>query len=223
MFSKHKQHAVIDLHDGLKQLRGELYTQLERGKLKVEYTESVLLDIRQAVLTCDQMKNKLVNSINESFTKVMKAFKDRKGMLLAEIDKYFEIEREKIISHEANWKHKQQLTQELLRLNSSERAEAEILQQSKFIVDSIAKINEPIKFQEMKLINSLNDNITIPSAVIKFVEQATGKTEVPKSQGTDADDEEQKPKDVAITLHQLLSFTKEFMTVSEYKSIQYKA
>jgi hypothetical protein len=223
MFGKgHKQHAVIQMADAIKQLRGELDQQLARGKLKVDYTETVLLDIRQAILTCDQMKSKLVNSVNESFAKLGKALKDRKAEVLGEVDKYFEDERAKILAHEANWKLKQQLAQDLLRLNASSATDVKLLQQSRFVVDSIAKLNEPIKFQEMKLINSLNDHLILPAADVKYVESQH--VDLPSLDAPGAlDDDEQQPKNVDITLHQLLVILKSYMTISEYKSIQYKA
>ncbi len=213
---QHKQHPVIDLQEGLKQLRTELYSQLERGKLKVEYTESVLLDIRQAILTCDQMKNKLVNGINESFTKLIKSIKARKAELLGEIDKYFEAERTKIVANEEVWKQKQKLCQDLLRLNNSTATDAELLQNSRYVFESIGKLNEPIKFQEMKLINSLNDSLIISAAAVKYVE--------PKEQKEPPEDEdEQKPKDIDINLHELILMLGRYMEISEYKSLQYKA
>ena len=168
------------------------------------------------------MKNKLVNSVNDSFTRLTKALKERKAEVLGEVDKYFEEERAKILAHEANWKQKQKLTQELLRLNASEGTDVELLQQSRFVVDSIEKLNEPIKFQEMKLINSLNDHLVLPAADVKYLEPQTTE-ESPKDPQPGLDDDEPKPKDVDITLHQLLVILKSYMTISEYKSIQYKA
>jgi hypothetical protein len=218
----HKQHPVITLPEAIKQLRGALYTQLERGKLKVEHTEMVLLDIRQAILTCDQMKNKLVNSINDSFARLTKAMKERKAEVLGEIDKYFEEERNKILTHETDWKEKQKLTQELLRLSAAESTDTELLQRSRFIVDSIARINEAVKFKEMKLINSLNDHLLLPAADVKYVD-VPKPSEPSKDHPAHDDDDEPRPKDVDITLHQFLVILKSYMTISEHKCIQYKA
>lgn len=223
MYGKaHKQHPVVEIQEGLKQLRGELYSQLERGKLKVEYTENVLLDIRQATLTCDQMKSKLVNRINDSFTKLIKTIKSRKAELLTEIDKYFEAERAKIVANEEIWKHKQKLSQDLLRLNNSTASDVELLQNSRYVYDSIEKLNEPIKFQEMKLVNSLNDSLIISAGAVKYVEENPKPADA-KSEHKVEPDDEQKPKDIDINLHELLVMIGKYMQISEYKTLQYKA
>ncbi len=221
MFGKvHKQHPAMELHEALKQLRSELYAQLEKGKLKVDYTENVLLDIRQAILTCDQMKNKLVNRVNDSFTKLIKAIKSRKAELLSEIDKYFETERAKIVANEENWKQKQKLSQDLLRLNNSTATDSELLQSGKYVYESIARLNEPIKFQEMKLVNSLNDSLRFPGSAVKYVEEPA-KEEEGKTKGEDEDSK--TVKDIDINLHELVTMLGKYMQISEFKSLQYKA
>lgn len=219
----HKGHSFLNWQDSLKQLRGLLYGEFEKGRLKVETTENALLDIRQAQLTCDQMKSKLMNTINDSFAKLIKSLKQRKKELVEEIDNYFASEKSKIAEHESNWKHKQQLTQELLQLNSTSTSDVELLQKGKFIATSIENINQPIKFQEMKLINSLNDHLVVPAHDVKFVEEKEPEKKDQKSDKVKLDEDEQKPKDVDITLHQLLVIIKGYMSISEYKAMQYKA
>ena len=219
MFGKvHKQHPASELPEALKQLRGELYSQLEKGRLKVEYTDNVLLDIRQATLTCDQMKSKLVGRVNDSFSKLMKAMKARKAELVAEIDKYFEGERLKIVANEDNWKQKQKLSQDLLRLSNSTATDAELLQNGKYVYESVAKLNEPIKFHEMKLVNTLNDSLTLKASAVKYVEE-----EKSKPKGEKEGDDEVKSKDIDINLHELVNMLGQYMQISEYKSLQYKA
>lgn len=214
MFGGHKQHPVAEPDYALKELRTELYSQLEKGKLKVDYTENVLLDIRQAILTCDQMKNKLVTRINDSFTKLIKSIKARKAEFLSEIDKYFDAERSKIMDNEDNWKHKQQLCQELLRLNNTTATDVELLKNGTYIYDSISKLNEPIKFNEMKLVNSLDDSLRIPASAVKFIDPPNVEEE---------DEDDPKPRDIEINLHELVAIFKEYMKIAEYKTLQYKA
>ena len=168
------------------------------------------------------MKNKLVNRINEIFTKLVKSIKNRKSELLGEIDKYFEEERTKIVTNEELWKYKQKLSQDLLRLNNSTTTEAELLQNSKYVFDSIQKINEPIKFQEMRLVNSLNESLIIASSAVKYID-APKVVEEHKEGNVDNDEDEPKPKDIDINLHELVVMLGRYMTVSEYKNLQYKA
>lgn len=215
MFGNHKQHPVVEPDNALKQLRSELYSQLEKGKLKADYTENVLLDIRQALLTCDQMKSKLVTRINNSFTKLIKAVKARKAEFLAEIDKYFDTERAKIVENEDNWKYKQQLSEDLLRLNSTAATDTELIKNGTYVYESISKLNEAIKFHEMKLISSVDDSLLLPASAIKYVE-------VPNEE-EEEDEDEPKPKDVEINLHELVGMFNQYMKIAEFKTLQYKA
>eukprot|EP00826_Nyctotherus_ovalis_P008636 TRINITY_DN12242_c0_g2_i2.p1 TRINITY_DN12242_c0_g2~~TRINITY_DN12242_c0_g2_i2.p1 ORF type:complete len:216 (-),score=83.22 TRINITY_DN12242_c0_g2_i2:109-756(-) len=215
MFGSHKQHPVVEPDHALKQLRAELYSQLEKGKLKADYTDNVLLDIRQALLTCDQMKSKIVTKVNSSFTKLIKAVKARKVEFLAEVDKYFDTERAKILDNEDNWKHKQQLSQDLLRLNSSAATDSELIKNGTYVYDSISKLNEPVKFHEMKLISSVDDSLLLPASAVKYID-------VPDEE-EEEDENEAKPKDVEVNLHELVSMFTQYMKIAEFKTLQYKA
>ena len=115
MFGKAKQQPVIDPQEAVKLLResfdrsiktgkSPLYNGLMIGKLKIESTETVLVDIRQALVACDQTKNRILKEVDHVIGGLIKALKDRKEELLVSIDEYFTKERERIVAEEGKWR-----------------------------------------------------------------------------------------------------------------------
>ena len=162
------------------------------GKLKVDHTENVLLDIRQALLTCEQMRAKIIKYADDKFQEIVGVIKERRANIKEEINQYFNSQKDSIITNEERWKEKQLMSQELLKLSSSESTDAELIQSSKIVMNGINSINEPLKFQELKLVASMNDAMKI------------GETEF-------------------LTNEQMMKGLKDYMQISEYKNIQYKA
>ena len=64
-------------------------SKISKGKLKIESTETVLVDIRQALVACDQTKNRILKEVDTIIGGLIKALKDRKEELLTTIDQYF--------------------------------------------------------------------------------------------------------------------------------------
>ncbi len=62
----------------------------------MESTETVLVDIRQALNACDQTKNRILKEVDRVITELIKCLKERKDELLTHIDTYFSQERDKI-------------------------------------------------------------------------------------------------------------------------------
>ena len=164
------------------------------GSLKIDHTEGVLLDIRQASLTCEQQKGKMIQRINKIFQDLARTLKARKTELLTQIEESFENEREKIVENEEVWKKKQVICEELLRLNGTESGNKDILLNSKYIMEGIKEISTPITFQDMKLVHSLGDHLKV-----------------------EADEEGD------LTLEMLLKLLSEYVQPTEYKTLQYRS
>ena len=49
------------------------------GKLKVETTETILVDIRQALVYCDQSKNRILKEVDKVMNELIQSLKDRKN------------------------------------------------------------------------------------------------------------------------------------------------
>ena len=151
-----------------------------------------MLDIRQALLTCEQMRAKIIKYTDDKFQEIVAVIKERRASIKEEINQYFNNQKDSIIANEERWKEKQLMSQELLKLSSSESTDAELIQSSKIVMSGISSINEPLKFQELKLVASMNDAMKI------------SETEF-------------------LTNEQMMKGLKEYMQISEYKNIQYKA
>ena len=60
-----------------------------KGLFKLDKTESVLLDIRQTKLTCEETKLKVTREVEGVFNDLIKKLKDRKQDVMQEIEKHF--------------------------------------------------------------------------------------------------------------------------------------
>jgi uncharacterized protein YjiS (DUF1127 family) len=134
----------------------------------------------------------MLKEVDKVFNDLIKALKDRKEELLQSIDGYFTHEREKIASEEAKWRDRQRTCEELLKLSSRKDSDQEILLRSKFVADGLEQLNERLKFNEVKLINSID-------AILHH-----------------KDDHEAA---VNISSHELISLFKTYVQVNEHKRI----
>ena len=195
MFGKAKQQPVIPPEEAVKLLRESFDRSIKTGKLKVESTETVLVDIRQALVACDSTKNRILKEVDKVISELIKALKDRKQELLASIDDYFSKEHSSIAGEEQKLRNRQHICEELLKLSSRKDSDQEILLRSKYITDGLEQLNEKLKFNEVKLINSLD-------AIVHH-----------------KDDTE---KEVKISSSELISLFKNYLQINEFKRIQYK-
>jgi len=161
----------------------------------VENTEKVLVEIRQAMVQCDQAKKKALKDADKAFTDLINTLKERKNELLTEIDQYFNEEKAKVVEEEKRWREKQKICEDLLRLSSKQESDEEILLRSKYIADGLEKLNERQKFNEVKLINSLDTTLHYKDELDHQVDLGSG------------------------VLKDLL---KQHVQISEYKRLQYK-
>ena len=159
-------HEVTEANEAIRQIRdkfdanirsGKFYGKsICKGKLKIEYTESFLVDIRQSLVQCDQQKNKILREVDRVMNELIQTLKDRKNEVQVIVDEYFKQEREKILAEEQKWRERQKICEELLRLSSKKDSDLEILSKSKYIADGIAQLNEKSRFNDLTLISSVD-------------------------------------------------------------------
>ncbi len=154
-----------------------------------------MVDIRQALVACDQTKNRILKEVDTVITNLIKALKDRKEELIASVDEYFGKERERIVAEESKWRDRQKICEELLKLSSRKDSDQEILLRSKYVADGLEQLNERLKFNEVKLINSID-------AIVHHKD--------------DSD------KEVNISSAELVSLFKNYLQINEFKRLQYK-
>ena len=108
------------------------------------------------MVSCDSTKNRILKEVDKVISDLIKALKDRKEEMIGTIDDYFSQERSRIQTEENKWRERQRICEELLKLSSRKDSDQEILLRSKFVADGLEQLNERLKFNEVKLINSID-------------------------------------------------------------------
>jgi len=157
MFGPHKGENVCSIEEAGRLTRDKLNDAAKLGLLKVDKTESVLLDIRQTKLTCDETKARVLKEVEETFTSLVKKLKERKNIVLKEVEEHFSEQVSQIQEQEQKWIEKQELSVELLRFAKS-NSEANLIKNGKHIVQAIDCISEPIHFHTAKVLNTVDLN-----------------------------------------------------------------
>jgi hypothetical protein len=135
-------------------LRDNINGSIKKGFLKKEFSESHLLEIREYQLRMDKYKNETVKKIDESFNSIIHSIKERKEKVIEEVVGKFKAEINKIVSQEQRWKEKQEISERLLAL-MNDADDRNILNNSKYIMDGIVYLNEPLSFKEIHVNNDI--------------------------------------------------------------------
>ena len=109
-------------------------------------------------------------------TELIQTLKQRKTEVIAQIEQYFSQEKAKIQEEEARWREKQQICEDLLRISGAKEADEELLKNSAYVTEGLVKISEGTKFEELRMINSLDtilhvtDDKGVPTADVNHEE-----------------------------------------------------
>ena len=103
MFGPNKGDRVCSLEEAAKLTREKLNEAAKLGLLKVDKTESVLLDIRQTKLTCDEAKARVLREVEETFTKLVKKLKERKNTVIKQVEDHYSNQYASIQEQERKW------------------------------------------------------------------------------------------------------------------------
>ena len=197
MFGAAKGHNVIPLSEAVGKIRTDLDSATKQGNLKTDNTEGVLIDIRQALNQCDQAKNRALKEAESTIKDLIKALYERKDQVIQDINQYFTEERAKIEEQEKSWREKQVIADNLLKISSNKEDDQALLENSKYIAEGIKLLGQKSKFNDFRLINSLDTVMHIT-------------------------DEDGKIKKADLTHEELKRQISQYIQPSEYKKIQYK-
>ena len=164
-----KGHEVIELTKAIDKIREDLDTSIVKGNLNTDNTEGVLIDIRQALNNCDQAKNKSLKEAEGAIKDLIKSLYERKDHIIEEINEYFSKQRKEIEEQEQKWREKQSKYKNLLELSSNKDDDQSLLQNSKYVAESMKDLAQPPKFKTFTLISSLD---TVMHVQDKKVRQA---------------------------------------------------
>jgi hypothetical protein len=141
-------------------LRDNINSQMKKGTLRKEYSETHLLEIREYHLRLEKFKNDTVKKIDETFKEIITTLKKRKNELISEVLDKFTNERDIIINDENDWIDKQDISERLLHL-MNDPDDKSLLVNSKIIMEGIRRLNEKLEFKEIKVFNDLDTSLTI--------------------------------------------------------------
>jgi len=128
---------------------------------------------------------------------LIKALYERKEQVINEINDYFTAERKKIEEEEQQWREKQNIWDNILKISSEKNNEQRVLENSKFIAEGLKQMSEKKKFKDFTLINSLDTVMHVT-------------------------DEDGKIKKADIDHEELKRLISVYVQPSEYKKIQYR-
>lgn len=166
--------------------------------MKKEYSEGSILEIREYSLKLEKYKNETVKKIDDAFKKLINLLKDRKGNISNEILEKFSQEKEKVLFQEGRWIEKQDISERLLNLLSDKNS-ANLLINSKYIMEGIRTLNEKLEFKEMKVYNDLDTSLNFSKEINK--------------------------QDINITLRveDICSYFSEYINIKDPNVLEYKA
>jgi ElaB/YqjD/DUF883 family membrane-anchored ribosome-binding protein len=119
MFDAHKGHDVCKIEEGAKDLRTRINNSARDGLLKFDKTESVLLDIRHAKLSLEENAEAVLSKSEKLFDDLIATLKSRKVKFLDELREHFSGQIENIDRSEEEWLQKQEMSQKILKLQTS--------------------------------------------------------------------------------------------------------
>ena len=160
MFGNHKKHDIVSLKEGSLYLRREIDKVIFKGLLKKEVCESQILEIHEQNLLMEKAKAETVRKLEMVFKEIIKTLKQRKATLINEIVDRFNEEKEKIDKAEYNWMFKQDIS-EKLNMFYNETNHAFVLTNSKFIMEGIRKLAEPVQYTELAIYNALDTDFVL--------------------------------------------------------------
>ena len=199
MFGNHKKHDVLSLKQGAMYLRKAIDEQIFRGVFKKEFCETKMLKIKENRLLMEKAKAETIQKIEECFRGIIQALIARKNVLIQEILQKFDIEKQKIENADNDWGVKQDISEKLLDF-FDEKNDSYILANSKFIMEGLRKLNEPISFNELDVYNNIDNSL-----IIKTMDQ-NGEEEVKE-----------------FSIDDLIEAFSEYITIGKPNLLQYKA
>ena len=141
MFGSHKKHDIVSLREGAMYLRKAIDQEMFKGLLKKEFTETLILEIRENNLIMEKSKAETVKKIEEAFKGITQTLKQRRADIINDIIDKFNIEKKKIDDAEADWMLKQDISEKLVQFDTEQNS-AFLLANSKFIMEGIRKLRD---------------------------------------------------------------------------------
>ena len=113
LFGDHKKHDIVSFRKGAMYLRKKIDNEMHKRIFTKEYSESKILEIKQALLLLEKSRSETIKSLEDAFDGVCDALKNRRDEVINELNDKFNVEKEKIDNAEADWECKQEICEKL--------------------------------------------------------------------------------------------------------------
>lgn len=150
-------------------MRSRINRAAKEGSLKFEKTESVLLDIRHAKLTLEENAENVLQKSEKFFDELISTLKTRKASFLEELRGYFAQQIEFIDKNEEDWLQKQEVSQKILKLQTS-KDDMKLMEEAGLIIEGLETLAKPIEYKEIHLLESVESEILLGKQRYQFKE-----------------------------------------------------
>ncbi|CAD8107326.1 unnamed protein product [Paramecium primaurelia] len=155
MFGDHKGHLVDQMDKATKDLRTQMDTAAKEGLLKLEKTETVLVDIRHTKLTFEESKQKVLKEVEQTFTKIFQLIKQRKDEVVNLINQHYELQVNNIDTQEQIWMDKQSRAYDVIKLAKSSN-DQQLLEKATYILESLDILRQTPTYKNVYIVNSID-------------------------------------------------------------------
>ena len=80
---------VVGPEHALDLIKDRMNSSIKSGILRSDYTQSNLVQIRQAKLQLEKNRNKMLKECDEAFQGIVRVLKDRKQQMILQLEDYF--------------------------------------------------------------------------------------------------------------------------------------
>ena len=160
MFGTHVGHTTEHPSHASRYLRAQIDAANRSGRLKPEYSDRFLSDIRETKLKCLNTKKQTLEEIDVKFNALVKALKGRREALATEVINHFSEQLQEIEEQERRWMEKEGISKDLLAFSSSPD-DAQLVRNAFIILSGIDNLNEGTGFHTAKLITGINSTLKL--------------------------------------------------------------
>ena len=170
MFDLHLKHEIVPLEEGGDYLHKSIKQNMDKGLLEKKFADSRLLEIREYGLRLERLRNDTNKLIEKSFNEIISVIKKRKTVLMTEIIDFFSDVKSNIDKDEQKWINNQKTAEKIVGL-AKDSDDVNILNNAKFIIDSLEELGKKTEFRDMKLLNVVDSSLKLDSETILSYEE----------------------------------------------------
>ena len=158
MFGDSKGHETCHPSLAARQLRTDIDNCNKEGRMKPEWTDNHLKDIRDKQKKSDQLQQSVIDSIERNFSQLVDTLKTRRENLHRELDAEFAKTAHVLTEQEVRWEEKEEIEAFIRQFDCSAN-DTELLRNAAEIMQGVNNLNEPITTRAIDLITRMDFDI----------------------------------------------------------------